>query len=374
MPEPTKSTAVATRPQDTIQHLLSSEDFKKKVALAIPRHLSADRFARIALVAINKTPKLVQCTKTSLLQCLYDLSALGLEPDGRRAHLIPYGDKCTLIIDYKGIAELVRRSGEVSDLHADIICDGDEFSYCFGTGSHLKHKIELRKPRGEVIGAYSYVRLKDGTDSFDVMSKDEVEAIRKRSRSGSSGPWVTDWSEMAKKTVFRRHSKWLPLSPDLRDAIEKDEDVDLKGGTIDVGASNVARSVFGAPDPVKNAKQVEEVAAETETSTEVGEAAQPAEQAPAETPAPEQATGQNPVEPPAQDPQQPGSKWVDKLQDLMLDNDVNEKALLAWAVSQKHISASIQNVAKLSETKAAIFVNNWAKIQEALKTHSNEQS
>jgi recombination protein RecT len=289
MSEPTKSTAVATRPQDTIQHLLSSEDFKKKVALAIPRHLSADRFARIALVAINKNPKLVGCTKASLFQCLYDLSALGLEPDGRRAHLIPYGDKCTLIIDYKGIAELVRRSGEVSDLHADIICDGDEFSYCFGTGSHLKHKIELRKPRGEVIGAYSYVRLKDGTDSFDVMGKDEVEAIRKRSRSGSSGPWVTDWNEMAKKTVFRRHSKWLPLSPDLRDAIEKDEDVDLKGGTIDVGAGNVARSVFGGPDPVKNAKPVEEAAPEVETT--------PAEEAPAETPAPEQATGQNPVEP-----------------------------------------------------------------------------
>jgi len=362
-----KSTAVATRPQDTIQHLLSSEDFKKKVALAIPRHLSADRFARIALVAINKTPKLVQCTKTSLLQCLYDLSALGLEPDGRRAHLIPYGDKCTLIIDYKGIAELVRRSGEVSDLHADIICDGDEFSYCFGTGSHLKHKIELRKPRGEVIGAYSYVRLKDGTDSFDVMGKDEVEAIRKRSRSGSSGPWVTDWNEMAKKTVFRRHSKWLPLSPDLRDAIEKDEDVDLKGGAIDVGASNVAKSVFGAPDPVKNAKPVEEVAPEAEATTTEEAPAQPAEQAQTETPAPA-------VEPPTQDPQQSNVRFVDRLQDLMLDNDVSEKALLAWAVSQKHISTSVTSVTKLSEVKAAMFVNNWAKIQEALKTHSHEQS
>jgi hypothetical protein len=58
----------------------------------------------------------------------------------------------------------------------------------------------------------------------------------------------------------------------------------------------------------------------------------------------------------------------------MLDNDVSEKALLAWAASQKHISASVTSVTKLSEIKAAIFVNNWAKIIEALKTHSNEQS
>lgn len=129
--------------------------------------------------------------------------------------------------------------------------------------------------------------------------------------------------------------------------------------------SEVAKSVFGATSTEKKA----------EPEKKAEEPAKPAEQAPAETPAPEQATGQNPVEPPTQDPQQSGAvKFVDKLQDLMLDNDVSEKALLAWAVSNKHISASIPNVTKLSETKAAIFVNNWAKIQEALKTHSNEQS
>lgn len=122
--------------------------------------------------------------------------------------------------------------------------------------------------------------------------------------------------------------------------------------------SEVAKSVFGATSTEKKA----------EPEKKAEEPAKPAEQAPAETPA------QPPVEPPVSDPQQPGSKWVDKLQDLMLDNDVNEKALLAWAVSQKHISGSITNVTKLSETKAAIFVNNWAKIQEALKTTHNEQS
>lgn len=191
---------------------------------ALPKLLTPERFTRVALTCINKNPKLLQCTQESLLACLLDCASLGIEPDGRRAHLIPYGDKCTLIIDYKGIAELVRRSGEVADLHADIICENDDFDYMFGTGSFLRHKIDIRKERGEVIGAYSYVKLKDNSESFDVMGVAEIEKVRQRSRSGNNGPWVTDKAEMQKKTVFRRHSKWLPLSPELRDKIEKDEE------------------------------------------------------------------------------------------------------------------------------------------------------
>lgn len=191
---------------------------------ALPKLLTPERFTRVALTCINKNPKLLGCTQESLLACLLDCASLGIEPDGRRAHLIPYGDKCTLIIDYKGIAELVRRSGDVADLHADIICENDDFDYMFGTGAFLRHKINIRKPRGEVVGAYSYVKLKDGAESFDVMGVEEIEAVRKRSRSGNNGPWVTDKAEMQKKTVFRRHSKWLPLSPELRDKIEKDEE------------------------------------------------------------------------------------------------------------------------------------------------------
>ena len=59
----------------------------------------------------------------------------------------------------------------------------------------------------------------------EVMTTEEVERIRARSKAGKEGPWVTDWNEMAKKTVFRRLSKWLPLSAEYRDAVDKDDDV-----------------------------------------------------------------------------------------------------------------------------------------------------
>ena len=213
------------KPSD-IRSLIMSDSAKKQFALSLPKHLSPDRFVRVALTAFNKTPKLLACTKESLTECLMSCSELGLEPDGRRVHLIPYGNKCTLIIDYKGLVALARRSGEVADIHADVVCENDKFEYSFGTNGNLEHRPAIAN-KGKVTAAYSFVKLKDGSTSYEVMNKEEIDAIRKRSKAANNGPWVTDWNEMAKKTVFRRHSKWLPLSAEFRDAVDKDYDVPI---------------------------------------------------------------------------------------------------------------------------------------------------
>lgn len=242
-PGPGQTQAVAKTQKD-IQQLLESAQFKKAVASALPKHITPDRFVRIALTAMMRTPKLRECTQDSLFKCLLDLSMYGLEPDGRRAHLIPYKRnykdgagkwqhvmEAQLIIDYKGLAELVRRSGDVSYIHADVVCEGDEFDYSFGSGAFLKHKPTLEGDRAPetVKCIYSFVKLKDGSEDFIVLSRGEVNKVRDRSKSKDEGPWVTDWSAMAMKTAFRRHSKWLPLSPEVRDAIEADDDaIDIK--------------------------------------------------------------------------------------------------------------------------------------------------
>ncbi len=228
-----EKTMVASKP-DSIRGLIASDMYKRQFAMALPKHLKPERFIRIALTALTRTPKLMQCTQASLISCLLDLSQLGLEPDGRKAHLIPYGEKCTLIIDYKGLVDLARRSGEISDIHADVVCENDKFDYSFGTDAKLLHKPALSN-KGKVIAAYSFVKLKDGSASYEVMSIDEIAAIRKRSKASGNGPWVTDWNEMAKKTVFRRHAKWLPLSSEFQEAVDKDYDV-----PIDIAAPKLA--------------------------------------------------------------------------------------------------------------------------------------
>jgi hypothetical protein len=73
-------------------------------------------------------------------------------------------------------------------------------------------------------------KLRDGGRQFDVMTKAEVDAIRKRSLSGGNGPWVTDYEEMAKKTVIRRLFKMLPVSVEMQRAVSLDEQAEHDSG------------------------------------------------------------------------------------------------------------------------------------------------
>lgn len=232
---------IAKAPTLSIKQLLEGADFQNAVSKALPRHLKAERFIRVALTAMTRVPKLAQCTKTTFFQALLTLSQHGLEPDGRRAHLIPYKNNklsikagrdvydCQLIIDWKGLSELIYRSGLVATLHADVVRRGDIFRYSAGVlAEHVPHFLRIDKDKpaepGDVYAAYSTATMKDGVAKCEVMSKAQIDGIRARSKSGQSGPWVTDYDEMAKKTVFRRLSKWLPLSAELRDAVEAGDD------------------------------------------------------------------------------------------------------------------------------------------------------
>lgn len=219
----------------SIRDHLNSEQLQGEIAKVLPRHMSAERMARVAITAMTRTPDLAKCTQQSFFKCLLDLSSWGLEPDGRRAHLIPYRNnragtvECQLILDYKGIVELAFRSGFVKNIHADVVREGDLFE--FSLGKVTKHTPWAFLPQdmragasGEIIAAYCIVEMKGDAVKHEVMTREEIDGIRNRSKAGKSGPWVTDYPEMAKKTAFRRVSKWLPLSAELHDAMGRDLD------------------------------------------------------------------------------------------------------------------------------------------------------
>ena len=260
----------------TVREKIGSDKFLAEIAKALPSHLTPERFTRVALTALTKIPKLAECDQASLFSALLSLSQLGLEPDGRRAHLIPFENRkrgiveCQLIIDYKGLVELIMRSGLVSFIHADVVCDADEFD--FDRGELKRHRINYREERGAVFAAYSLCRFKDGSEKCEVMSRREVDGIKARSRSGTSGPWVTDYNEMAKKTVFRRLSKWLPLSPEFRDAMESDSnELDEKRFT---NAKPMKSPSFDAPkaEPIFREPTTSTLEPEPETQPEAAPA------------------------------------------------------------------------------------------------------
>lgn len=239
------STEITNQKPSTLKGLLSTEVIQTQIARALPQHLNADRFTRIAITALSRTPKLAECTQESFMKCLLDLSAMGLEPDGRRAHLIPYGKECTLIIDFKGLVELIRRSGEVVSIRSETVCEKDFFEWENG---QVTHRADFRQARGEVQAVYAEAVMKSGEKQTAVLTRDEVEAIRKRSRSGNNGPWSTDWSEMAKKTAVRRLSKMMPLSSEIMSNIERDDD-QYQQQSRNASSRVVDKNPYAEPDP-----------------------------------------------------------------------------------------------------------------------------
>lgn len=235
----TKLTPAAKTQQDGIAHMLQRA--WPRIEAVMPKHMSAERLYQIALSAINTTPRLAECDPSTILSCVMKCSALGLEPsavDGLgRAYILPYrskqGMQAQLIIGYKGMLDLARRSGEIKDISARAVYEGDEFEYSFGLDESLHHRPAAREHKeGErPTHVYMVAHFKDGGHYMDVMTAQEVEAVRKRSKAANNGPWVTDYEAMAKKTVIRRAFPYLPASIEAQTAAASDE---TSGGFTDV--------------------------------------------------------------------------------------------------------------------------------------------
>lgn len=216
------TTAVAEKKQKTIFDIIQAGS--KQFATALPKHINSDRFVRIAITTIRQNPKLAQCNQESLLGALMVSAQLGLEPGVLgQCYLIPYGRECQFQIGYKGMIELLRRSGQLKDIYAYSVYENDEFEMTYGLDRDLKHKPNLQN-KGNFIGCYCVAVLKDDARAFEYMTKEEIEAHGKKfSKTYGNGSWKTDFEAMAHKTVVKKMLKWLPLSVEFLEMANKDE-------------------------------------------------------------------------------------------------------------------------------------------------------
>lgn len=193
------------------------EKMMPAIQSVLPKHVTAERMSRIALNVIRTNPKLLECDINSLMGGVLESAKLGLEPGLMgQAYLIPFRNKgrmeAQFLIGYKGLIDLVRRSGQVSTIEARTVYENDKFDFEYGLESKLVHKPTM-KDRGEAIAYYAVCKLKDGGSSFIVMSHQEIEEYRdKYSKSKNYGPWVSEFDAMARKTCLRQLIKYLPIS------------------------------------------------------------------------------------------------------------------------------------------------------------------
>lgn len=191
-----------------------------EIERAVPKHLTGDRLARIALTALRTTPGLADCSPSSFAGCVMACAALGLEPNTPlgQAYLIPRKRECTVVIGYQGMLDLVRRSGLVASVQAFAVFEGDIFEYEQGLAPKLRHIPSGRAGREDpkkLTHVYAIVRLKDkdADPLFTVLSRDEIEARRRRGAAG--GPWSSDYVAMALKSAIRAVFKWAPRSAEM---------------------------------------------------------------------------------------------------------------------------------------------------------------
>lgn len=266
-------TALATR--EKIHPIVAAlEQRSDVIASLLPKGTDVERFKRIVLQSINRNPALKKCTPNSIVDAAAEAARLGLEPSGAigGAHLVPYGDTAQLIVDYRGLVELARRSGEIAAIDAAIVRQADHFKIVRGTTPSIDHVPDLvalspADPADEtnpVTHVYAVARLRNGQRQFDVMTVGEIERIRARSRAGNAGPWRTDWHEMAKKTVLRRLSKTLPLTVEVRERLDMEDEAErtpvvvVEGGRSDrMGGLRGAmrqRTAALSPEPTATAR------------------------------------------------------------------------------------------------------------------------
>lgn len=241
MSQPIQENKVTT----SIPKLLNSKEFKKELIKLLPPYMNPERMIRIALTELRLKPALTRCNPLSFAQALLQCADLKLEPSSQLDHgyFVPYKDECKWITGYKGMITLARRSGEIKSIYASTVYEGDKIEVIKGTNEQLNHVLSLHN-RGGAIAYYSYVKLLNGGQNFELMLPEDIEEARKRSKTANNGPWQTDYNAMANKTTIRRVFKYLPLesNSDLNKALEYEEALDLgnEGMLIDAPSFDVS--------------------------------------------------------------------------------------------------------------------------------------
>lgn len=253
---------------DTVRDLMARS--QEKWAALLPKQMSPERLQKVALMAISRNKALLDCSPQSLLEAFIDASTLGLDVCGSmgRAYLVPYKNNKTgqseakFIIGYRGLIDLARRSGEIESIAAHVVYEHDEFVVELGDSERIIHKPYMAGDRGKPVAVYAVAKLKGGAVQTDVMTKADVDKIRGRSRASNSGPWVTDYDEMARKTVVRRLCKYLPLTIEAAVAISESDAAEYQDFEVvsssaptrtEAQAARVTDAIKGAKKPNKQA-------------------------------------------------------------------------------------------------------------------------
>lgn len=294
------------------------ESRAREIQMALPAHIKPDKFQRTILTAVAQNPDLLKADRQSLILACYKAAQDALLPDGREAAFVTFNTRQKVdgewrsvkLVQYMpmvyGLRKKVLQSSEVVSLEVNVVyraeLEKNTFLYEVGIEPPLRHRPSLDLSAEEttddqIVAAYSIATMKDGTKSYEVMRRFEIDKVRQVSQTGAvgkttrqddpiapKGPWVDWFAEMAKKTVMRRHAKTLPMSGDVI--------IDVEGRELETSTSTAAALASTTPDaPAAIEDQSGEVPHDAETGEILEEGGEPESESSAED---DQPTEQSP--------------------------------------------------------------------------------
>lgn len=260
-------------------HVVTGDAFKKQLALALPKHVTADRLMRIVLTQMNKIPGLYECTPESVMGGIMQAGQLGLEIDGKKATLVPFKNKgvmtATLIVGYQGFIDLAYRHPKVTGIRGKVVYERDYFDYDEGLHPRLNHKpFEGDDDPGALKYAYAICNLDGGGATFVVLNRREVMKAKASARGADrpDSPWKTHEASMWMKTAVRRLAPFMPQSSELSEALNVDTEgqrsIDMAGAVMTQGL--VGSVTAPATTAIEDAAGGGGVPIDVESETETG--------------------------------------------------------------------------------------------------------
>lgn len=258
------SKALAVRNEKLLKLRGLLDQAKPRLEEVLPAHMDVDRLVRTSVYVASTNPDLLNCTEVSFLNACMKAAQLGLEPTGEYGggHFVRFGDQCTFVPDYRGVLDVVRRSGKVDTVKTYVIYENDDFDVDYMATPPVQHRPIILGAQGRPVAYYAIAWMKGSNiPAFEIMRRDEVDAHRKKLRSGNSDAWRSHFDRMALKTVLLRLCNLLPRSIEMMLVSETSAQSDMEEVTpvLSVVPENATIVVEG-PDTTKSDAILAEIA------------------------------------------------------------------------------------------------------------------
>lgn len=293
MPQARGQQAPAVSVENQIMQMKT--EFARAIGGATPQEQQrrAERFARVCVTAFRQNPELQKSSPASILGAMMTCAQLGLEPNtpSGLAYLIPRWNgklrsmECQFQVGYRGLLELMYRSGAIASINADVVyrqeIEAGLFTYTSGIRPSIEHRIDLLDGSArtgnpqDIVAAYACAVLKSGEPVIRVVPRRDIDKAMAMSggKSGPSAVWKSHYAEMAIKTAIHRLAKWLPTT-------RVDEAMEAEAKYIEAEAKPVEPAQAGLSLEAMNAMMQAQ-------AVEAPQGAPAVEQAPMPAPEPE---------------------------------------------------------------------------------------